>query len=114
LGRAFNLSGKTTEANRFYSQAVTGLVAETARNPANSEVWYLLGNAYFTDNQRDKAIDAYVKSLDIAPKFAKARYNLGIIYTLKKNKAGATQQYDRLVPVDAKLAERLRAEIDKI
>ena len=114
LGRAYNLTGKTVEATRFYGLAVKGLVDFTSKNPDYSDGWYLLGNAYFADNQRDKAVDAYLKCLSIAPKFAKARYNLGIIYTRKKNKAGATEQYDALLPIDAKLAGLLRTEIDQM
>jgi len=114
LGRAFNLTGKTVEATKYYGLAVKGLIDYTAKNPDYSDGWYLLGNAYFADNQRDKAIEAYLKCLNLAPKFAKARYNLGIIYTRKKNKAGATEQYNALLPVDAKLAGLLKGEIDQM
>lgn len=114
LGRAYNLSGKTVEATKFYAQAVTGLLENVKNDPASSESWYLLGNAYFTDNQRDKALEAYIKCLEISPKFAKARYNLGIIYTLTKQKPAAVEQYDRLVALDARLAQKLREEIDRM
>lgn len=113
LGRAFNLTGKSVEATRQYRLAVAGLEQRTAKTPT-SEAWYLLGNAYFADNQRDKAIEAYLKGLELSPKFTKARYNLGIIYTLKKNKPAASSQYDLLVSLDPKLAASLKAEIDKI
>ncbi len=114
LGRAYDQAGKTVEATRFYTQAVTGLVDYTNKNPDSYELWYLLGNAYFTDNQRDKAITAYQKCLALSPKFKKARYNLGIIYTRQKNKAAALEQQAALVPLDAKLADALKAEIDKM
>lgn len=114
LGRAHNLSGNGVEASKLYARAVTGLLDQVAKDPKSSESWYLLGNAYFSDNQRDKAVDAYLKCLEISPKFAKARYNLGVIYTLKKNKAGAVEQYDRLASLDTRLAEKLRAEIDRM
>lgn len=114
LGRAFNLLGKEAEATKFYSQAVSGLMKNTVKNPASSESWYLLGNAYFTVDQLDKAIEAYLRSLELSPKFANARYNLGIIYTRKKQKGSAVEQYDRLVSLDAGLAEKLRKEIDRM
>ena len=114
LGRAYNLTGKTVEATKYYGQAVTGLAAFTKANPDYSDGWYLLGNAYFADNQRDKAVDAYRQCLVLSPKFTKARYNLGIIYTRKKNKVAATEQYDALVPLDPKLASALKAEIEKM
>jgi tetratricopeptide (TPR) repeat protein len=114
LGRAYNLTGKTVEATKLYGQAVAGLEEFTKNNPNYSDAWYLLGNAYFADNQRDKAIDAYRQCLVLSPRFSKARYNLGIIYTRKKNRAAAMEQYMGLMPLDAKLAAALKAEIDKM
>lgn len=114
LGRAYNLTGRTSEATQYYGQAVKGLIEFTKANPDYSDGWYLLGNAYFADNQRDKAIEAYRQCLVLSPKFTKARYNLGIIYTRKKNKAAAMEQYSSLIPLDLKLANALKAEIDKM
>ena len=114
LARAYNLSGRTTEATRYYGLAVKGLIDYTNQNPSYSDGWYLLGNAYFADNQREKAVGAYLKCLELSPKFAKGRYNLGILYTRMKNKAGANDQYAKLLALDAKLAESLKSEIDKM
>lgn len=114
LGRAYNLLGRNTDATRFYTAAVTGLVSYTQANPSYSDGWYLLGNAYFADNQRDKAIEAYQQCLKLSPRFAKARYNLGYIYTLKKDKTAAMDQYNGLINLDQKLAIALKTEIDRI
>ena len=114
LGRAYNLSGKTVEATKYYGLAVKGLEEYTKKNETYSDGWYLLGNAYYADGQRDKATTSYRECLKWSPKFAKARYNLGIIYTLMKNKPGASEQYTALVRLDAKLAEQLKAAIDKM
>ena len=112
LGRALNLTGKTTEATRYYREAVKGLEEFVAQNPTYSDSWYLLGNAYFADNQRDKAANAYAKCLELSPKFVKARFNLGIIYTRMNNRAGATEQFNLLSTLDPKLAATLKQEID--
>jgi len=114
LGNALVGQGKGVEATRAYINAVRGLVEFTGKNPNQSDGWYLLGNAYFADKQFDKAIDAYLKCLSISPKFLKARVNLGISYTRKKNKAAATEQYNLLMAADAGLAARVKAEIDKM
>jgi tetratricopeptide (TPR) repeat protein len=112
LGRAYNLVGRTADATRSYGLAVTGLTEFTRNNPDDTDGWYLLGNALFANNQREKAVDAYERCLAISPRFAKARFNLGVIQTRRKNKAGANAQYQALLQLDPKLAALLKAEID--
>lgn len=112
LGNAQALLGRPAEATRAYANAVRGLVEATQKNPEQSDMWYLLGNSYFADKQFDKAIEAYQKCLAISPKFLKARANLGIVYTRKKNKVAATEQYNLLLAADGKLAAIVKAEID--
>lgn len=114
LARANDLIGKTSEATKLYSRAVAGLVDYTSKNPDYSDGFYLLGNAYFADNKRDKAIESYSKALELSPRFSKARYNLGIIQILEKNKTAALQQYTALLEIDKGLAEKLKVEIDKL
>ena len=114
LGNALVSQEKGVEATRMYTRAVTGLTDLTAKNPSNSDGWYLLGNALFADKQFDKAIDAYLKCVNLSPKFMKARVNLGIAYTRKKNRPGAMEQYNILLPADSTLAARLKAEIDRM
>lgn len=114
LGRAYDLSGKPAEATKAYKEAVKGLIEYTKVNPTYSDGYYLLGNAYYADNQREKAIEAYQKCLELSPGFVKARYNIGFIRALQKNKIAAMEQYNSLVKLDPALAEKLKAEIDKL
>jgi tetratricopeptide (TPR) repeat protein len=128
LGRAYDLiaisaekAGRTADANRYrreatgnYDKAVAGLVKFTRENPDYSDGYYLLGNAYYADDQTDNAIKAYLKCLELSPRFVKARYNLGILYALSKNKAGAMEQYNSLLSLDQAYATKLKAEIDKL
>jgi len=114
LGRAYDLSDRGSEATKYYDRAVKGLEKFTAENPDYSDGFYLLGNAYFADGQRDKAIAAYLKCLELSPRFAKARFNLGIMYTLGKNKSAAMEQYNSLLALDESLAAKLKAVIDKL
>jgi len=93
---------------------VTGLLDYTTKNPAYSDGWYLLGNAYFADRQFEKAIAAYLKCLSLSPKFTRAMANLGICYTRVKNKAAATEQYNKLLQADPTLAARVKAELDRM
>ena len=113
LARANDLAGKPNEATQFYKRAVAGLLEFTKNNPDSSYGFYLLGNAYFADNQREKAIEAYEKCLEISPRFVRARYNVGIIQLRQKNKTAALEQYNRLLEMDPDLAGKLKVEIDK-
>ncbi len=114
MGNAYLQQDKPNDATRNYRQAVTGLVNYTTKNPEDADGWYLLGGAYFGDNKTDKAIEAYKKCLSISPNFAKARFNLGFIYRVKKDKSAATEQYNILTKLDPVLAAKLKAEIDKM
>jgi tetratricopeptide (TPR) repeat protein len=113
LARAYDLVGKQAEATKYYKQAVVGLVEETKKNPNQPDSFYLLGNAYRADNQFDKAIAAYSKCLELSPRYGRARYNLGIIQLLQKNKTAALEQYNLLREFDPELAGKLKVEIDK-
>lgn len=113
LARAYDFTKRTAEATRNYASAVKGLSEYMAKNPDYPDGWYLLGNAYFADDQTERAVDAYSKALALIPKFPRARYNLGLMYLRTKNKPAATEQYNALMGLDPKLAEQLKAQIDK-
>ncbi|MBA2494002.1 MAG: tetratricopeptide repeat protein, partial [Acidobacteria bacterium] len=85
----------------------------TNKNPEYSDGYYLLGNAYVGAEQRDKAIEAYKKSLALSPKFAIARYNLGYMYFLTDDLKSAREQYNALLQIDADLAAKLKQAMEK-
>jgi tetratricopeptide (TPR) repeat protein len=113
LARAYDLASKPNDATQYYKRAVTWLLEFTRKHPESAYGYYLLGNAYFADNQRDKAIEAYAKCLDLSPRFVRARYNVAIIQLRQKNKTAALEQYNRLLVLDPDLAGKLKIEIDK-
>ncbi len=116
LGNAYLQLNKTAEADLYYRAAISGLLDYTKSKPDYAEGWYLLGGAYFANGskQLDNAIDAYKKCLKISPNFAKARFNLGFMYKVKKDKTSALQQYNLLLKADPGLATKLKAEIDRM
>jgi tetratricopeptide (TPR) repeat protein len=114
LARAYDLSGRKSDATSLYAKAVSGLIQTTRSNPNDPDGFYLLGNAYFTDGQLDKAIDAYGKCILLNPHFAKARLNLGLTFIRKRDKAGASEQYEALRELDLTKADQLKKEIDKL
>jgi len=113
LGRAYEFLKQTDKASDFYKKAIDGLVKFTQANSVYSDCFYLLGNAYFSIGEDDKAIAAYNKCLQLAPRFARARYTLGLTYLIgKKDKPKAREQYTLLRDVDSGLAEKLRQAIE--
>lgn len=111
MGRNYQLREDVDKALEYYRKAVTGLEAFTKANPNYADGFYLLGNAYSATEQNRKAIGAYVSSLEIAPLFARSRFNLGVIY-LREGEAGkAREQAQALEGIDAQLAKRLREAI---
>ncbi|MGB7068417.1 MAG: tetratricopeptide repeat protein [Pyrinomonadaceae bacterium] len=114
LGRAFELLGKPEEASKYYNKAVPLLMSHAAKNSESSDAYYLLGNGYYSDNQMEKAAQAYTRCLELSPRFVKAIFNLGVTRVAQRNKAAAMEQYNNLLPLDRALAQKLKAEIDKL
>lgn len=113
LGRANSFLNRTAVADKYYAKAVSGLLEFTKANPDYSDGFYLLGNAYFAIGNRDKAIEAYKKCLQVSPRFGKARYNLGYMYFLKGDTTSARQQYEELKKFDAVNAEKLKQAMEQ-
>ncbi len=67
----------------------------TQKNPKSYQAWYDLGYAEQALNEREQAIAAYRKSLDINPKVFEANLNLGIVL------AGAGQREEAVKYVKA-------------
>ena len=65
------------------------LEAVTAREPANLRAWRLLGVAYQSGKELDKALAAYRKALEIQPDAPQVLYNMGTAYALKQDAAAA-------------------------
>lgn len=113
IARAYDLQNKPDVATPYYKKAVEGLVTYTTNFPDYSDGWYLLGNAYYADGQREKAIEAYKKNLQLNPNFAKARVNLGYMYFLGNNLTAAREQYNLLTKTDPQSAEKLKQLMER-
>lgn len=113
LGFAYTLTGKPDEAAKYYAKAVKGLEEVTRNNPNDPDDFYLLGNAYYGNTEYEKSVEAYKKSLEINPRFAKARFNLGAVYKYLKKDNLAMEQYEALLNLDKNLAAKLKQELDK-
>jgi tetratricopeptide (TPR) repeat protein len=113
MGRAYEFLKQTDKAADAYRKAVEGLIKFTQENSDYSDGYYLLGGAHFALGNDDQAIAAYQRCLQLAPRFARARYSLGLAYLIgKKDKVRAREQYTLLREIDKNLSEKLRAAIE--
>lgn len=113
LGRTYQLLKDSDKAYEHYEKAVEGLETFTKANPNYADGFYLLGNAYTVTGSNSKAISAYQTSLQIAPLFSRARFNLGLMYLRENEVAKARQQAAALQTIDAQLAKKLQEVIDQ-
>ncbi len=98
--------GRNEEAIRAYQQAIR-------LRPNSYEAYNKLGDAFYYAARYYEAIDAYRRAASLKPDSAEAYYNLGMTYLEIGNKPAAIAQSRTLQPLDAKLYEKLMAEIQR-
>jgi tetratricopeptide (TPR) repeat protein len=109
-----NLSlNRNDAANAFFKRAANALLEYTRANTDYSDGFYLLGNAFYYAGQPQKAVEAYLRTLELNPNFAKARFNLGLAYFVKGDLPSARAQYAILLKTNKDLADKLKATINK-
>jgi tetratricopeptide (TPR) repeat protein len=113
LGRAHEALKQSSEAGRAFAGAITGLREYVRQNPNEEDGYYLLGNAYISNNQPQLAIEAYRTAIRLQPHFAFARSNLGVAYLWVGNRQAALDQYRELINIDAAEAGKLLGKIEQ-
>ncbi len=111
MAYAYEKLGKKGKAIEVYKQSVS---AHEQATGLRDYQYYILGNAYYSLGQFDRAIDAYVQAIRIKSNFAPARFNLGVTYARLNRKNDAREQYSALKMLDASRAEKLRKLIDDV
>ena len=94
-----------------YTSAISNLelVIEKVRNHL---LYFMIGEAYQADNQTDKAIGAYLKSLMLNEKFAPAYKKLGILFLGRNDKLSAIEYFEDYLKLD--IGEEEKEEITKL
>lgn len=109
-------SAKMYLNQKHYDKAQEALEKEVANNPLSDEGWYLLGTLNAELGNMDKMIEAYGKSLQASPKFAKniseskkyywaSNFNKGVAYF---NRAGRASTEDSVKLFFRKAAEQFK------
>jgi tetratricopeptide (TPR) repeat protein len=96
--------GKSRDAIRAFQQAIR-------LRPNSVEAYNKLGDAYFYSGSFNEALEAYRQATRINPRHAEGYYNLGMTYMEIGDRWSAISQSRLLEPLDAKLYEKLMAEI---
>lgn len=94
-----------------YPSAISNLelVTEHVRNHL---LYFMLGEAYQADNQIDKAIGAYLKSVMLNEKFALAYKKLGTLFLGRNDKASAVEYFEDYLKLD--IVEDEKEQVRKI
>jgi len=74
--------------------------SETRKNPRNHNAWTQLGNLYYDVNQYDKAVDAYLKSIELKPDNPDVLTDLGVMYRRSGRPGKAVEAFDRAIKSD--------------
>ena len=79
------------------------LVTEKVRSHL---IYYMLGEAYQADNQIDKAIGAYLKSIMLSEKFALPYKKLGILFMGRNDTTSAIEYFEDYLELDIAQEEK--------
>ena len=94
--------GKTTVSGNPSVSSYQELEDETIKNPQHADAWTQLGNAYFDNDQYQKSITAYEKSLSIEPDNPNVITDLGIMYRRNKQPQKAVEMFNKTIALDPK------------
>lgn len=83
------------------NQAILNLEAEVTAHPENYNAWTQLGHLYFDTDQPDKAIGAYIKSLELHSGDANLWTDLGVMYRRSGDPAKAIESFDKAISMNA-------------
>ena len=89
-----------------YSDASKWLERSVEWDPQDSEAWYYLGRAKYTENRFDEAIRAFNKCLALDPHNVKAKSNLGLSYAGQNHLAEAQAAFHLAIDWQADLLHK--------
>lgn len=103
------VSNLIEEARRLLDRARVADALFVARKavdaePQNPEAWVVLGTAFSSDGEAEKAIDAYRRAIDLRPNVASYHFELGSIFETAEQWSEALRSYERAYKIDASVA----------
>ena len=92
-----------------YASAISNLEL-TVEHVRNHLLYYMLGEAYQADNQIDKAIGAYLKSVMLSEKFPLPYKKLGILFMGRGDTTSAIEYFEDYLKLDIVQDEKEQTE----
>ncbi|RPJ75148.1 MAG: tetratricopeptide repeat protein [Desulfobacteraceae bacterium] len=96
------MPGGSPAMQRDLSGEIAALEKKTRDEPANASAWIDLGNIYFDADQHEKAIQAYLKALEIKPDNADVWTDMGVMQRKAGRPEEAVKAFDRAIAVNPK------------
>ncbi len=87
---------------RDFQEMEKTLKGAVEKNSKTAESWTQLGNFYFDHNQFEKAIQAYVKSVELEPANSNVLTDLGVMYRRNKQPEKAVEAFNTAMKADPK------------
>lgn len=112
MGYTYFKLGTTYNRVERYQDAVTNFLKATQYLHNQPMIYNNLAISYGKLGQTDNEIAALKKALAMRPKYVIARYNLGMAYLKKGDRAEASKQYQTLKNLDEGAAASLKKELD--
>jgi len=105
LGNTYNQLGKREEAIKNFLEA-------KKRLPNSPVLYNNLGWTYGQVGKVKEQIAALRQAISLRPRYATARFNLGIVLLRQGDRKGAEEQYAALLPFDEGTAANLKKAIE--
>jgi len=106
LGLAHQALGQSKEAIDALNQSLK-------LEPDDASTNYQLGVAFKNNRDIEGAIKAFTRAIQLKSDFASAHYELGLAYLAIEDLELATQQYNILITINPKLADKLLKKIPR-
>ncbi len=111
-GYAYIKMGNACNRLRQYEEAIKNYKTAIKYFPKNPLLYNNLAVSYGKTNKVEEEITMLEKAISLRPRYATARFNLGMVMLRKGRRDAAQKQYQELLKFDEGMAQSLKQEID--
>lgn len=108
---SFRNLGLTYQKLNQWENAAKNFAQSLKLDPKSAANYQSLGECYAKLGKYERAVEVYQKAVELNPNSATAHLGLGLAYLHADDPTSAQREYELLISLDAKLAEKLRTEL---